>query len=109
MLCRIRRNLQGRLTSILTGGYGFDSERGPAGDALLFSGCYFAATGDNEDQQAFVKGVFDKLPEQQEELEWTQEAFLRQRRFQTLAYMGMAIDAILVLAVIGMVGYKAFL
>ena len=106
MLCRIRRNLQSRLTNIITGGFGHDREKDPYGDALLFSGCYFAATGDNEDQQAFVKGVFDKLPELQEELEWSRQALLTQSKYLRWAYITMGIDFILAASLTGMVVYK---
>lgn len=103
MLCKIRRSLQSRLTSIITGGFGFDPEKNVYGDTLLFTGCYFAATGEHEDQQAFVRGVFDKLPELQEELEWTRAATAQQRRYVRLTYVGIAIDLLLVAALAGMI------
>jgi len=108
MLCKIRRNLSGRLTNIITTGFGQDSEKNPSADSLLFSGCYFAATGDNDDQQAFVKGVFDKLVDEQEELEWSRAALAKHRRYQRLAYVGITLDVLLAASLAGMILYRTF-
>ena len=67
---------------------------------------YFAATGDNDDQQAFVKGVFDKLVDEQEELEWSRAALAKHRRYQRLAYVGITLDVLLAAALGGMILYK---
>ncbi len=76
------------------------------GQPLLFSGCYFAATGPTEDQQAFVKNVFEKMLDLEEELDWTEEAWARDDRCQTLAHVGWAVSSLLVLALIGTVAYR---
>jgi hypothetical protein len=109
MLCKIRRNLHGRLTNIITTGFGQDSEKNPGADSLLFSGCYFAATGESDDQQAFVKGVFDKLVDEQEELEWSRAALARHRRYQRMSYVGITLDVFLALALGAMIVYKVWL
>ena len=62
LLCKIRRNVQSRLANILVAGFAAGEAAGRPAENFLFSGCYFAATGDTEDRQAFVQGVFDKLP-----------------------------------------------
>jgi hypothetical protein len=109
LLCEIRRNVQGRLEGILANAFGFDADRKTKHQSLLFGGCYFAATGDSEDRQAFVKAVFDKLPEQQEELEWMDEALALDRRHQTLANVGFSIGTVLLLGLVGMVLCKYWL
>jgi len=96
------------LTNIITTGFGQDSEKNPSADSLLFSGCYFAATGDNDDQQAFVKGVFDKLVDEQEELEWSRAALAKHRRYQRLAYVGITLDVLLAASLAGMILYRTF-
>lgn len=97
LLCKVRCNLKGRLTDLLAEGVGFDPQQSDTRQ-LLFSGCYFAATGETEDRQAFVKGVFDKLDEQQEDIEWTARA-LRDHRVQLrLAYLGWAACAVLLVS-----------
>ena len=63
-------------------------------EALLFGGCYFAATGETEDRQAFVKAVLEKLPEQQEELQWTEAAYREDQRYQLAARFALAIDTV---------------
>jgi hypothetical protein len=102
LLCQIRRNVRKRLANILVAGYGHDPDPQPEGPPGLFGGCYFAATGESEDRQAFVKGVFDKLPDQQHELEWADEALIDDDRFQRLALGGLALDCLLLLALAGM-------
>ena len=59
---------------ILCGGFGHDPERASRGEPVAFSGCYFAATGRSADRRAFLEGVFDKLNEEQDSVEWTKEA-----------------------------------
>ena len=71
LLCKVRSTLSGVLTEVLVGGFAHDPRSKDLAEPIPFSGCYFAATGESEDQQAFVKGVFEKLVEEQEEVEWT--------------------------------------
>jgi hypothetical protein len=75
-------------------------------DGLLFGGCYFAAVGESEDRQAFVKGVVDKLLEQQEDLQWNDKAQAAERRFQRAAGALWVFNAILILVLAAMLGYK---
>ncbi len=109
LLCKIRRNLQGRLARILVLGLGRDPEQDPRLEPLLFGGCYFAATGESEDRQAFVKGVFDKLPEQQEELQWTDLALGEDERYRQSAQLLLGLDLLLLLTLCGMALYRWFL
>jgi hypothetical protein len=109
LLCKVRHNLRNRLTNILRSGYGGAAEQeAPQEDreAFLFGGCYFAATGETEDQQAFVKNVFDRLPEQQEELEWTAGALRQVRKYQSWATFLFIIDFLLAVAIGGILAWK---
>jgi F0F1-type ATP synthase membrane subunit c/vacuolar-type H+-ATPase subunit K len=108
LLCKIRRNVQGRLAGILVSGLARDPEQDPQAEPLLFGGCYFAATGETEDRQAFVKGVFDKLPEQQEELQWTDRALGEDARYRQSAQLVLAMDLVLLLTLTGMAVYRWF-
>jgi hypothetical protein len=108
LLCKIRRNVQGRLAGILVSGLARDSEQDPQLEPLLFGGCYFAATGESEDRQAFVKGVFDKLPEQQEELQWTQRALSEDQGYRQAAQFLLGLDLLLLLTLTGMAVYRWF-
>lgn len=100
LLCRVRRYLRPRLEGILTDAYVPDSDRAVP---VLFGGCYFAAAGELPEQQAFVRNVFDKLPEQQEDLEWSEAAVRRDRFYRRLAFAGFTIDGVLFLVIAGMV------
>jgi hypothetical protein len=109
LLCTVRRDLKDRLTNLVAGGFGDDSDEKREAEPQLFGGCYFAATGNVEYHQAFLKGVFDKLPEQQEEVQWTQEALSENRRFLRLAYITFGLDLILFACLAGMIVFKYIL
>jgi hypothetical protein len=99
LLCKVRRTLQPRLEKILIGGYSFDPETQPNATPILFAGCYFAGTGETPERQAFVKGVFDRLPEQQEELEWTEAALREEDRYRTWSTVAFSTAALLVVGI----------
>lgn len=88
LLSKVRCGWKGRLGEILSGGFGCDVTKREEGSSSLFSGCYFAATGDTPDRQAFVKGVIEKMGEEQELIEWTQEAIGANKRENIAANLG---------------------
>ena len=88
LLSKVRCGWKGRLGEILSGGFGCDTTKREEGSSALFSGCYFAATGDTPDRQAFVKGVIDKMAEEQELIEWTPEAINANKRQKIAANLG---------------------
>ncbi len=107
LLCKIRSNLRSRLRGILLNGFSFDpNDKSASPDKVLFGGCYFAATGDSEDRQAFVKSVFEKMLEMEEELDWTDEAWDEDDRYHGMAKVGMAYSGLMVLALAGMLIYR---
>jgi hypothetical protein len=106
LLCNIRRNVRSRLANLMVAGYARDSDADAKGEPLMFGGCYFAATGETEDRQAFVKNVFDKLPEQQEELQWTEAAYAQDEKFQRLARLALTFDTLLLATLVALVWYK---
>jgi hypothetical protein len=95
LLCKVRRSFQARLSDVLSKGFGYD----PHSDSepLYFSGCYFAATGSQPEKQAFVSGVLAKLREEQEELEWTEDALVDDSRRGLIAIIGWV--SVLLLAI----------
>ena len=106
LLSKIRNTVQDRLTDILVAG--FSDGDAPAGaEPLLFGGCYFAAAGSKPEQRAFVRAVFDRLIEQQEELEWTTDALRDDGRMRQLAVWSLALDVLLVGA-LGAMAYSKF-
>ncbi len=106
LLCNLRRNVQSRLAKIVAQGFGYDPEVEPEHESLLFGGLYFAATGETEDRQAFVKSVFEKLPEQQEEIEWMAAARDEDEKYRTLALWAYGLDTLLLLCLIGIFVYR---
>jgi hypothetical protein len=93
-----------RLSRILTRGLLGSSDSPPR-----FGGCYLAATGVDQAQQAFVAGIFRRLPEAQNLVAWTPEARIEDARshrwantlYAVLAGLGVAVAAIITLAIFG--------
>jgi hypothetical protein len=107
LLCRVRFRFKAQLAEILADGFGIDPQRNPEADAFLFSGCYFAATGATRDRQAFVRGVFDKLEDEQESIEWTDRAVQAHRSRRRLAAAGLTLTVVLALTLVGMMLYSS--
>jgi hypothetical protein len=93
LLCKVRHRLRRRLEDVLVNAYGFDPERGQANpEKLLFSGCYFGATGERDDQQAFVWSVLvDKMLAEEAELDWTEAALAEDDRYHAWAKIALTI------------------
>jgi len=89
LLCEFRSELKGRLADLLQSAFAYDPEQGSPEDALLFSGCYFAATGERSDQRAFIGGIHTKLADEQELVEWTSDALLTQQSWERLSLAGL--------------------
>jgi hypothetical protein len=108
-LCRIRHDVHQPLASLLETVYGADTDKDPDAEPFLFSGCYFASAGETEDRQAFVKAVFDKLSQEQAELQWTSSARRQDRIYQGIAQFIFGLDFLLLVALVGLIAYKLFL
>jgi hypothetical protein len=84
MLCRIRQTLLPNIRIVLAEVFGTGTE---TDDELLLSGCYFSATGQEQHERAFIKGVFyDKLWREQAYVTWTKNA---QGWHQKYAWLGI--------------------
>ena len=103
----MRLTVKHRLSEILAGAFGYDPHRSQE-NPVLFSGCYFAAIGTADDRQAFVKGIFNKLNEEQESVEWTPRAIRNNRRYLWAAYLGLGLDTLLILALGEMIAAQVF-
>ncbi|XZE46790.1 type VI secretion protein IcmF/TssM N-terminal domain-containing protein [Pirellulaceae bacterium SH467] len=102
LLSKVRCNWKSRLSTILSQGFGCEENTRPDGDAILFSGCYFAGTGETADRQAFVKGIVEKLNEEQEFIEWAPSALRSHRLQSALATIGIFVVLGLLLLLLGM-------
>jgi len=104
MLCRVRRHLQPKLRGALVKGYASGLE-GDDGPSRLLSGCYFAATGRQPEQQAFVRSVFDKLDQLSEDLQWSDAALREESKYRFLTWLLTFANGVLLIAV-GYLGYR---
>jgi hypothetical protein len=95
LLCKVRCNLKGPLMEVLAGGFGHDPQIAITKEPSAFSGCYFAAAGPSADRQAFVRGVFEKLIEEQEDVEWTEGALASAQRVRTFVWFAVTATALL--------------
>lgn len=100
LLIKIRQVLRNRLTDILVEGCA--SATPDRDEPLLFSGCYFAATGETADRQAFVHSVFRKVEEQQNELAWTGGAERQDGFYRQMAWAGFVASGLLAAATAAM-------
>lgn len=105
LTCKIRHELKPRLRIVLGQAFGCESSEKNADaeqdESFFFSGCYFAATGANTGQAAFVKGVLkDKLMDEQSKVQWTNEARRRQRYLIGFTLLGWAVVLILLVLLI---------
>ena len=74
-------------------------------EPLLFSGCYFVASGAMPDRQAFLASVFKKATNEEEELEWGSEALAEENRMQAGVQVLMVVNGALVAAIVGLLIY----
>lgn len=104
MLCRIRSIVHPRLTDLLVGYSGTISDERPR--SLLLGGCYFAATGIGKVRQAFVRSVMTKMVEMQEELQWTDDSWRKEARYQSMVRFLLLVNGLLVVFILGVLVYK---
>lgn len=75
----------------------------------LFGGCYLAATGDSEQRQGFLPGVFDRLVENQNYVSWTDQALSDERWYARRTMLGWFFIILLILAMVGIIIWKFFM
>lgn len=107
LLCRIRSSFRARLGNVLRAAYAVDpgATDSVGREPLLFSGCYFVASGSTPDRQAFLASVFKKSSAEEEELEWGSEALGEERRMQSGVQALLVINGVLVAAVVALLLY----
>jgi hypothetical protein len=100
LLCKIRVNMLNSLRELLINAFGHDEKKQDLEEPIAFSGCYFSATGEADDQQAFVRGVFDKLTEEQEQIEWTRYAERANRNYWRITVVNLALSGLLLIVIV---------
>jgi hypothetical protein len=91
-----------RLGGILARGLGPRAAEGP----LLLGGCYLAGTGsDPASEQAFVKGVMDRLLEGQSCVYWNAQTLAEEAAYAWWLVAGWTVLGLLVLGMLGVAGY----
>ncbi|PHR86057.1 MAG: hypothetical protein COA78_38380 [Blastopirellula sp.] len=108
LLCKVRGVFSEQLSNVLANSFGYEPDKDPrsAGSALLFSGCYFAATGATDDRQAFVRSVLYKMMQQDGELDWNEDALAKDQQADNLANFASLIAGVGFLAIVGFFIYQ---
>lgn len=103
-MARIRQKFEQNLAVIVAEGFGQDEPgKDPTNEPMFFSGCYFAATGDSPEKQAFVAAVFEKLIENDAGLlEWNSTALKEEQGYQQVTNFVMAIGGLALMALLGL-------
>lgn len=78
--CRVYSKFLPGLTEVLGGSFVRESKT--ENNYPRFSGCYFIGAGNDENQKFFVNAVFDRLDENQSELEWTDQVRRREEGWE---------------------------
>jgi len=107
LLCTTRSQVHQRLTALLIGGFIEDERKHIQEDRTqLLTGCYFAGTGNSPDRQSFVKSVFTKMFQLEDDLEWTPSALQTNQRYRALAGLLYGANWLFLLGLLGLVAYK---
>jgi hypothetical protein len=108
LICKTRGKFIEGLEFFLTDGYGLQDIRETDGSRpMLFSGCYFAATGEVEGAAGFLRSLFDQKLYllEQDNLQWTDSALRDDAAYHNWARIGMLLSGVIVLALIGVFIY----
>jgi hypothetical protein len=98
LLCRTRTGFSDLLKSYLANAFG---QQDPEERPMLFAGCYFAATGEIEKLQGFLKAVLaDRMLENQDDLQWTEDAVHQDQMREAWARVGMLVAGLLVISTV---------
>jgi len=108
LLSRMRGRIGDNLVSILGQGLGYDPSSEPqlTRRQPLFSGCYFVAHGDSDDQQAFLRSTLQKVIDVEGELEWTQDVVEQDLLFERMANVAALLGLLSIVAIVGMLLVK---
>jgi len=106
LLCQVRTFLQVRLASLLANGFGYEAAVNSRSASIMFCGCYFASVGDTKDRQAFVQGAVEKLVDEHENVEWTQQTLIDDRRNASTANITIFLNVILLVSLILMIAWR---
>ena len=112
VLYRSVASLRGKVTNnlrrLLADGLASELSDGTHPVDVSLIGCYFVGTGSKSEEQMFGESVFrDRLPMEENTLEWTPEALAADQRYLWLARANLILAAAMVFAIIGLILYRS--
>ncbi len=105
-LCKVRSDIQPKIIDLLVSFSGTLTASGDRG--ALLCGCYFGAAGGTRMRHAFVRSVFDKLLQSEEDLEWSADAWQREVSMQNAVRAILFVNALLIVAIVSLLVYFFF-
>lgn len=106
LLCKMRSEVQPKVVELITSLSGACAPNGGRGPLLC--GCYFGSAGGSRMRQAFVRSVFAKLLELEEDLEWSEPAWNKEFAFRGVVSGMLVINALLAVTIVGLLIYYFF-
>lgn len=101
LLCVSRLRIMDRLGRILSTAYSAEGEL--LDRSLPVLGCYFAATGERDDHQAFSASVFRRLMQHPSELDWYPEPRRADERYVFLRDVFLGLNVLVGIAIVVMI------
>jgi hypothetical protein len=106
LLCKMRSEVQPKVVELVTSLSGACVPSGGRGPLLC--GCYFGAAGGSRMRQAFVRSVFAKLLELEEDLEWSDQAWQKEFAFSNVVSGMLVMNALLFVTILGLLIFHFF-
>jgi hypothetical protein len=104
----LRGKVTNNLRRLLADGLASELSDGTHPVDVSLIGCYFVGTGSKLEEQMFGESVFrDRLPMEEDTLEWTPEALAADQRYLWLARANLILAAAMVFAIIGLILYRS--
>ena len=100
-LCRIYSTVLPGLKIVL--GKGCNTPAGGDGEFPRFAGCYFV--GNDQGRDFFLEKIFDRVDENQGELEWTRSTMQKEETWKTMANLSYLIGLISLIAFVFLLFY----
>ncbi len=108
MLCQVRMHFRTRIAKLAEVAFSCDEDEQTRNDKnyFRFAGLYFAATGSQEDRQAFLKSALQRPLSYDSVVEWAPQAVAEDAAYHNLARGVLLLDGALLLGIVGLVVYR---
>jgi hypothetical protein len=108
MLCQVRMHFRMRIAKLAEVAFSCDEDELTRNEKnyFRFAGLYFAATGSQEDRQAFLKSALQRPLSYDSVVEWAPQAVAEDAAYHNLARGVLLLDGVLLLGIVGLVIFR---